>query len=96
MAMTKEERAEYMKKWRADHREQVNEYRREYYKFEKGRKAPSSVYHELHKHEPEYKRKNCVRVARWQKKHREQWNAYMREYRKRKAIEYWRAQDERN
>ena len=56
MGMTKEERAEYMKKYRKEHREELNANRRYYYKRNKEKikeqnKPSNRVYRESHREE---------------------------------------------
>ena len=82
--MTKDERREYMERWRAEHKEHIKAYRQEYYlkhKFDGKTYAPD-------------KQKVYENVKRWREKNREHYNEYQREYqrdyRKRKAYESWR------
>ena len=63
MAMTKEERAEYMKKYRKEHREQINANQRYYYKhrkeelIEKNRKRSKEYYYANKEKQSEYMKK---------------------------------------
>jgi hypothetical protein len=79
MAWTKEQRAEYNKRWRKEHKEHISAYRREYY-----------LKHILDSKPYDYE-KVKANVRRWQEKNREHYRAYQREYqrqyRKRKALE---------
>ena len=79
MAWTKEKRAEYMKNWRAEHKEHIKEYRHKYYLFNPINNHPL-------KYKPS-KEKARQYANTWRENNREQYNAYMREYRKRKALE---------
>ena len=101
MGWSKEERAEYMRKYREKNREKINAYRREYYlksilngtlkyypaNSEKQREYRKS-YYQLHKNELSYKEARKEATKRWVEKNREKWNAYQREYcKKRKLLE---------
>ena len=96
--MTKEERREYQRKWRAEHKEHIKAYRREYYikhfwdrkdypvNPEVNRKAAKS-YYERHKNDEDFKARIKAAQKRWREKNRDKWNAYYREYRNRKKLE---------
>lgn len=88
--MTKEERAEYQKRYVAEHREEINANARYRYKknpevMDKQHKR-MKAYYEKHKNDPEYKAKQKERYKRWHEKNREQINAKKREY-------YWENHD---
>lgn len=89
MAMTKEERAAYMRKWHAEHREQINANRRYNYahnpEIKEKEKAWHKAWREKHKNDPEYKAKMRENTKRWRENNREYWNAYVRDYKLRKA-----------
>ena len=64
MGWTKEERAEYMKKYRAKNRERLNENQRYWRRHNKEEQAVASR----------------ERMKKWREENREQYNAYHREY----------------
>ena len=77
MAWSKEQKSEYMKKWREEHKAQIKKRRREYYleSLLNGKYQPPSN---------EYIREQG---RRWREKNREHYNAYYREYhKKRRAL----------
>lgn len=93
--MTKEERAEYMRKYRAEHREEIKACRREHYiksilngTLKDYPKDPEKVreynkaYYQRHKQEIREKYKEARKEAtkRWIENNRDKWNAYQREY----------------
>lgn len=80
--MTKEERREYMKRWRSENKEHIKEYRHNYYldHILTSNTPPS-------KHVKPSKEKARQYANTWRENNREQYNAYQREYRKRKALE---------
>lgn len=83
--MTKEERAEYMKRYREEHREQTNANQR-YYRNqnkERTRELARNYYHR-HKDDPEFMRRRREAVNRWMDKNRDEWNARQREYQRKK------------
>ena len=103
MAWTKEERAEYMKKYLEEHREQIKANRRYWHEHNRERvkrvnKAYKDAhqdemreylkkYYEVHKNDPDFKDKQKRWHDKWIENNRDKWNAYCREYRKRKALE---------
>ena len=76
--MTKEERAVYMRRYRAEHREQINANRRYWYK--QNRK--------LHPKKEKVKLTPTEYQRMWYEKNRNRWNAYQNQYQKarRKAL----------
>ena len=86
MAYTKEERAAYMKKYREEHREELNANRRyNRQRHPERAKAVSKAYYERHKNDPEYKKRAKENTKRWIANNRDYWNAYCKDYRLRKA-----------
>ena len=90
--MTKEERKEYMKKYRQEHREQINANRRYWAaqnleRYREYNRRNSKAYYERHKDDPEFKAKCKESSKRWVENNRDRWNAYQTERYKRKAIE---------
>lgn len=71
---TKEKSQEYLKQWRKEHKDQLNQYAINYY-------------HEHVKNNPEAKAKRAAYHAKWQKENKDKFNAYHREYRRRKRSE---------
>lgn len=80
MGWSKEQRREYMRKWRAENKEHINAYHREYYQ--------KNVLN--WKYYPIDKDKSRENTKRWREKNRDRYNTYQREYRKKKALEFWR------
>ena len=96
--MTKEERYEYMKKWRAENRERLKEYNHQYYLSHLltsqdrpydpvKQRQRNKAYYENHKNDEEFKRKRRENSRRWRERNRARWNAYYRERRKVKTNE---------
>lgn len=90
MAWTKEERAEYMKRYRQEHREELNASKRYRYRLnlerERARsRANAKIFYENHKNDAEFKRKRNENVKKWEAKNRERRNALQRAYYARKA-----------
>lgn len=89
---TKEEIAEYQRKYVAEHREEINANARYRYKknpevMDKQHKR-MKAYYEKHKNDPEYKARVLENVKRYREKNRERIKAYQRErYRARKENE---------
>lgn len=97
MAWTKEERAEYMKKYRQEHREELNASRRYWYRLnlerERARsRANGKIFYERHKDDAEFKRKKNEVSKKWEANNRERRNALQRKYYAKKKG----ATDERN
>ena len=89
--MTKEELAEYHKKYREEHREQINANKRYWYKRnpEKAKaqaKRDNAKAYAKHKNDPERMAKRRESTKRWREKNRDKWNAYCREYYNRKKL----------
>ena len=85
--MTKDERREYMRNYRAENREQINANKRYWLKRNPEKvKAQAKKAYEKHKNEPEYKARQAKVQKRWRENNREKWNAYYREYYKRKKL----------
>jgi hypothetical protein len=89
MAWTKEERAEYMKRYRQENRERINASKRYWLRLNRERerarsRKDSKNYYDRHKDEADFKQKKCAAVKNWVANNRERWNAYQREYKKRK------------
>ena len=90
--MTKEERAEYQRRYVAEHREEINANTR--YRYQKNpevrdrQRKRMKDYYEKHKNGPEYKARVLENMKRYREKNRERINAYQRErYRARKENE---------
>lgn len=83
MAWSKEERAEYMREWRKENKENVKKYRHEYYM----RSLIDGTYQSP---DAETLRETC---KRWRDNNREKYREYQRKYqaelRRRKAIDKW-------
>lgn len=98
--MTKEERREYQRRWRAENPEKVKEYKKRAYiksilngtlKYnpptpEKAREYNKS-YYERHKNDEGFKKARKEYYLRWREKNRDKWNAYQNEYQKKKRLE---------
>ena len=95
---TKEYRTEYMRKWRAEHREEMREYYKQYrikhfwdIKYYKSppekRKIYNKTYYEKHKNDEEFKKRSRECYKRWREKNRDKWNAYQREQKAKKRAE---------
>ena len=83
MAWTKEQRAEYMKKYRQENREQLNASRRYWYRLNLERERARSracykSYYEKHKDEADFKQKRYKVVKNWIANNREHYNAKQR------------------
>lgn len=91
--MTKEELAEYQKKYREEHRAQINANKRYWRKHnpEKAKvqaKKDNAKAYEKCKNDPKYKAKRNEYAKRWRENNRDKWNAYCRErYHKKKLAE---------
>jgi hypothetical protein len=89
--MTKEELAEYQKKYREEHREQINANKRYWYKRnpekakEQAKKDNAKAYAK-HKNDPEYKAKRNEYAKRWRDNNRDKYNAYYRKYYRQKKL----------
>lgn len=77
---TKEQRAAYMKKYRAEHREQIRATRRYYYHHVQKLQPCTELTLQQKARQKEYHRA-------WRENNRERWNSYQREYRKRRIAE---------
>jgi hypothetical protein len=93
--MTKEEKAEYQKKYRAEHLEEIKASRRYYYQqnreklrsyqkqyrelHKEGFRERQKAYYERHKDDPEFKKKNYENYKFWAESNREKINAKQRE-----------------
>jgi hypothetical protein len=90
MSWTKEERAEYNKRYREENREKINANMRYWRKHnpekvkEYAKKNNKSQY-EKHKDNPKYKAMIRENYNRWRNNHRAEYNAYQREYRRKLA-----------
>jgi hypothetical protein len=91
MGWSKEERAEYMRNWRANNKDKLKIYRRTAY--EKSLLNGTYVYippdkEKLRQWQAKYREKNREKIAEYQKnyqrmyreKHREEYNSYHRQY----------------
>lgn len=83
MAWTKEERAEYMKRYRQEHREELNASKRYWYRLNLERerersRANAKIFYETHKDNTEFKQKRCENVKNWIANNRERHNANQR------------------
>ena len=86
--MTKEELAEYQKKYREEHREQINANKRYWYKRNRDKvREYQREYHKKRKDEPEYKAKRKESVKRYRENNRDKFNASCRERYHRKKLE---------
>ncbi len=90
--MTKEERKVYMKKYRQEHREQINANRRYWAaqnieRYREYNRRNAHAYYEKHKDDPEFKAKLKEASKKWVEKNRERNRAYQRERYRQKAIE---------
>ena len=74
---TKEQKKEYMRKYRAEHKEHIRETKR---KWEKEHKKERRKYNKKWEktHLEHHKKCNKERLKRWRKTHREKWNAQSR------------------
>lgn len=82
--MTKEERAEYHKKYREEHREQINANQRYWRKHnpekvKKQAKKDNAKAYEKRKNDPEFKAMQNQRWKKWYDNNRDKFNAYCRE-----------------
>lgn len=89
MAWTKEQRAEYMKRYRQENRERINANQRYWYRIhleqERERsRADSKTYYDKHKDEDTFKQRRYAAVKKWIANNREKYNDYQREYQKRR------------
>lgn len=89
MAKTKEERAEYMKQYRKEHREELNASKRYWYRLnltrERARsRANGKIYYEKHKDDADFKQRNYANYKRWVANNRLHNNEYQRKYLARK------------
>jgi hypothetical protein len=91
--MTKEERREYMRNYRAENREQINANKRYWLKRNPEKvkaqaKKDNAKAYEKCKNDPERMAKRREATKRWQENNRDKWNAYCRErYHKKKLAE---------
>lgn len=91
MAWTKEYRAEYMKNYRAENRDQINANKRYWLKHNPEKvkaqaKKDNKKFYEKHKNDPKYKARNAESTKRWRENNRDKWNAYCRERYHRKKL----------
>ena len=85
--MTKDERREYMRNYRAENRDRINANKRYWLKRNPEKvKAQAKKDYQKHKDDAEYKAKQYKAWKRWHESHKEQFNAYQREYYQRKKL----------
>jgi hypothetical protein len=92
MAWTKEKRAEYMKKYRQEHREELNASNRYRYRLNLEReraksRANGKIFYDRHKDDVEFKRKKNEVTKKWLANNRERRNAIQRAYYARKRAD---------
>ena len=83
---SKEEKREYFRKYREEHRDELNAYRRNRYSSEPDYKAKKAVeckaWYEKHKNDPEFIAKRKAYHDKWLNENRDKWNTYNRERRR--------------
>ena len=85
--MTKDERREYMRNYRAENRDQINANKNYWRKRNPEKvKAHAKKAYEKHKDDPEYKAMKNQNFKRWRNNHRAEYNAYQRAYYQRKKL----------
>lgn len=100
---TKEQRAEYNKRYKEEHKEEIYLRRKRYQmeNYERIKKqnkeyaeanrekcrAYGKAYYHAHKNDADFKERQKISRDYWMKNNRDKWNAYCRGYRKRKALE---------
>ena len=86
MAKTKEERAAYMKRYRAENLDRLRANRRYYYKQHKEKeKAYQKSYYDEHKGDSAFMEMKRVNTKRYIQNNRDKWNEIQRKHRRRKA-----------